>query len=165
MIVTTKRGDHGQTSLYGATRVPKDHPLVELNGQLDELQVVIGLIKTKQQNRKLLAELGALQQFLYRLMAEVAGAKPLSSSDWNGILAALEENANIWLKRARINIKFVLPGRSEAEIACQKARVKTRAVERYAAKLSRKYPKLKRALPFLNRLSDYFFVLGESLVK
>jgi len=165
MTVTTKRGDNGTTSLFGAKRIGKHHPLIQINGQIDELQVIMGLLKPKLANLDLLAEITSLQQFLYQVMADLAGAKPLTKKNYDTSLAKLEANQEELSKQVSIANKFVLPGQNESEAAAHLVRVKVREVERLFAKYQTKYPKLKKVIPYFNRLSDYFFVLSQYLLK
>lgn len=165
MTISTKRGDSGTTSLFGAKRIGKHHPLIQINGQIDELQVVMGLLKPKLANLNLLAEITSLQQFLYQIMADLAGAKPLTKKDYDTSLARLEANQEELSKQVPIANKFVLPGQNESEAAAHLVRVKVREVERLFSKYQTKYPKLKKIIPYFNRLSDYFFVLSQFLLK
>lgn len=163
MSITTKRGDQGKTSLFGAKRMPKHHPLIRLVGELDELQVVIGLLKTKLKKQKLLADQISLQQVLYLIMADVAQAKALSKTKYKGFLAELEVKQIKLLAKTKLKSQFVLPGKNEAEAISHLVRVKARSVERNLSQLASQFPKLKIALPFFNRLSDYYFILSQSL--
>lgn len=163
MIVTTKRGDGGLTSLYGAARLAKHHPLIKVIGSLDEIQVVIGLLVTKLKNRRLLAEQRAQQQCIYRLMADIANAKALNKKQYQDYLQELEQRQTAWLKKTAIKNRFVVPGQNELEIVCHIIRVRTRSVERLLSEYSSRYPKLKLLLPYFNRLSDYYFILSQYL--
>jgi len=165
MIISTKRGDDGQTSLFGTKRIYKHHPLIEINGEIDELQTRIGLLKMKLKNPDLLAECATIQQFLYQIMADLAQAKPLKSSVYATSLKTLETKQEKMLQQTPISNKFVLPGENEKEVCAHLVRVKVRQVERLLSKFKSRYPKLKRILPYFNRLSDYFFVLSQSLLK
>ncbi len=160
MIVTTKRGDQGNTALYGAKRVPKHHFKIEINGQLDQLQVVIGLLKTKVKKAPILAELGAVQMFLYQTMAAVADAKALTSQELATNTNKLEAWQALWIKKSSIKNKFVVPGKNEAEAWAHLARTQTRLVERLLSK-----HKQIKLIPYFNRLSDYFFVISQYLLK
>ena len=164
MNITTKTGDKGFTMLYGAKRVPKHHCLIEINGQLDKTQVVIGLLKTKTGKSKVLAELVDIQKFLYRIMADVSCAKALTADEINKQISFLEKWQSQLNKQIKIKNAFVIPGENEKEALSHLARVEVRTAERLMSKHRRKYPRLKQIIPYLNRLSDYFFVVSQYLL-
>lgn len=164
MIVTTKAGDKGYTMLYGAKRVPKHHLLININGQLDKLQAIIGLAKTKITNKKILAELTTTQKNLYQIMSFISGAKALTVENIALQTQELEAWQTWWLTKAKIKSKFVIPGQTEAEALLHFVRTETRTIERQISKYCRLYPRLKRLIPYLNRLSDYFFILSQVLL-
>jgi len=165
MTLSTKRGDGGSTSLYGAKRISKHHPLIQINGKIDELQTVMGLLKTKLHSSILLAELKEIQQFLYQVMADLAGAKPMTNKVYASTLQTLETNQDRLLRQVKLTNKFVLPGQNESEAHAHLVRVKVREVERFLSRYKAQYPKLGKVIPYFNRLSDYFFVLSQSLLK
>lgn len=160
MIVTTKKGDQGNTVLYGAKRVPKHHFKIEINGQIDQLQVVIGLLKNKTRKTTVLAELEAIQKFLYRVMATVANTKALANQELALQLKQLETWQAFWIRKSTIKNKFVIPGKNEAEVWAHLARTQTRLVERLLSK-----HKQIKLIPYFNRLSDYFFIISQYLLK
>ena len=164
MNITTKTGDKGFTMLYGARRVPKHHSLIEINGQLDKTQVVIGLLKTEIKRLEVLAELNSIQKFLYRMMADVSCAKALTARQIDEQIDFLEKWQIRLNKQIKIRNAFVIPGENAKEALSHLARVETRTAERLISKYSQKYPRLKQIIPYLNRLSDYFFVLSQNLL-
>ncbi|OGK64379.1 hypothetical protein A2313_01385 [Candidatus Roizmanbacteria bacterium RIFOXYB2_FULL_41_10] len=160
MIVTTKHGDQGNTVLFGAKRVSKHHFKIEIIGQLDQLQVVIGLLKTKVSKTRILAELLAIQKTLYRTMAAIANTKALISQELATETKQLEVWQAFWIKKSSIKNQFVIPGQNEAEAFAHLARTQTRQVERLLSK-----HKQIELIPYFNRLSDYFFVISQYLLK
>lgn len=163
--ITTKRGDSGLTDLYGASRVPKHHYLIQIIGSLDELQSVIGLLKVKLKNQKLLAELEQVQECLYRLMADLANSQANKLTGLKKKLLWLEAQIVSWEKSSQIGHAFVIPGQNEQEAWAHLCRAKTRNSERLISQYATKSVKIKALLPFLNRLSDYFFVISQYLLK
>lgn len=125
----------------------------------------MGLLKTKLRKKELLAELEGIQQFLYQIMADVAGAKPLTKVIYTSQLTALEAKQDELLRQTKIGNEFVLPGQNEPEAQAHLVRVKVREVERLFSRYKAQYPKLSKIIPYFNRLSDYFFVLSQSLLK
>lgn len=162
--ITTKRGDQGVTDLFGALRVPKHHYLIQIIGALDELQTVIGLFKVKIKNRKLLAELVAIQTNLYQLMSFLANPKA-KEFKIGPLLQLVEQQLIAYQKQIKINHSFVLPGKNEAEAWAHYCRTKIRSTERLFCQHATKSAKIKTLLPFFNRLSDYFFVISQYLLK
>jgi cob(I)alamin adenosyltransferase len=160
MKITTKRGDTGKTDLFGGQRLPKSHFVIEIIGQLDHLQAVIGLFKTKIKKRQLLAELTAIQSFLYSTMAHLANAKALSSQEYSVKLREIETWQECWIKKKKIKNKFVIPGNNQAEAWANLCRTQTRLVEQLLSK-----HKQKKLIPYYNRLSDYFFVVSQFLLS
>lgn len=163
--ITTKRGDSGLTDLYGALRVPKHHYLIQIIGGLDELQSVIGLLKVKLKKRQLLAELLQVQEHLYQLMAYLANTRANKLTNLKNILSWLETRQSDWESKTKISGTFVIPGKNEAEACTHLCRTKTRSIERLLSQYGTKSAKIKTLLPFFNRLSDYFFVISQYLLK
>ena len=163
MKISTKRGDAGQTSVFGAKQVAKSHSLIELVGEIDELQATIGLLKTKINKKADRQFLTALQKQIYKIMAEVAGSKALPKltiTEWVREIEKTQEK-----KGRGVNIKnaFVIPGNSESEALAHLVRVKVRSVERVICQNIKEYSWLEKFIPYFNRLSDYFFVFSQVL--
>jgi len=163
--ITTKRGDSGLTDLYGALRVHKHHYLIKIIGSLDELQSVIGLLKVKLKKKQLLAELDRVQEYLYQMMAYLANFKAHKLANLQDMLAWVEVRIVTWENNSQISRSFVIPGQNEPESLAHLCRAKTRNTERLLSQYATKTAKIKTLLPFLNRLSDYFFVLSQYLLK
>lgn len=163
--ITTKRGDHGYTDLYGAVKVPKHHFMIQIIGALDELQTVIGLLKVEVKKGQLLAELNKVQKTLYNLMAFLANSQAKKSQEMVIFLSQLENQSQDWQALTKIKNKFVIPGNNHAEIQAHLCRVKVRSVERLLSQFSHKSAKIKPLLPVINRMSDYFFAVSQYLNK
>lgn len=163
--ITTKRGDSGLTDLYGALRVPKHHYLIQIIGSLDELQSVIGLLKVKLKKKQLLAELDRVQEYLYQLMAYLANSQAHKLPNLKDMLISVEFQVRNWGNNSQIGRSFVIPGQNEQESLAHLCRAKTRNTERLLSQYATKSVKIKSLLPLLNRLSDYFFVLSQYLLK
>jgi len=163
--ITTKRGDGGQTGLDGALRVPKHNYLIQIIGSLDELQSVIGLLKVELKNRRLLAELSGIQKILSQLMAFLSNSKASVNPKLKQDLRQLEKELLYWQNKSKIGRQFVVPGHNPQEIRAHLARVKTRQTERLLCQYASKSKKIKSLIPFINRLSDYFFVISQYLLN
>ncbi len=174
MKIYTKTGDKGTTSLFGGTRVPKHHIRIESYGTVDELNSHLGLIRDQEIDRHYKELLIAIQDKLFTLGA---------------ILATDPEKATLKSGKARLNIPkieesdiklletemdvmnnalppmthFVLPGGHPTVSYCHIARCVCRRAERLATLLHEQEPIEDVVLMYLNRLSDYLFVLARKL--
>jgi cob(I)alamin adenosyltransferase len=169
MKIYTKTGDGGETSLIGS-RVAKNCLEIEAMGEIDELNGYVGLILAKL-NKDLVATqreiLYKAQRDLFVIGSNIAGAQiPLSS------LPSLREkdieileNAIDEMQKLLPELKnFILPGGSEIAALCFVARAVCRRGERAVTSLKEKYPKFDILVQkYLNRLSDYLFVLARFL--
>lgn len=169
MKIYTKTGDDGTTGLFGGGRVPKDDPRVEAYGSVDELNAHIGLLRCESEGRDLDPLLGRLQSALFALGADLAtppGAK--ASSKIRRIApedaAWLEETIDRFDAELPRLQHFILPGGTPAAAAAHAARAVCRRAERAVVKLfSLGQGEGPGAVIFLNRLSDFLFMLGRVL--
>ncbi|MBC7524933.1 MAG: cob(I)yrinic acid a,c-diamide adenosyltransferase [Flavobacterium sp.] len=174
MKVYTKTGDSGTTALFGGTRVPKDHARIESYGTVDELNSYIGLIRDqeiKQHYKNILIE---IQDRLFTVGAILAtppekellknGEKRLQNL---GIVESdvelLENEIDTMEDSLPQMTHFVLPGGHTTVSYCHLARCVCRRAERLAVHLSHNEPVAEIAIKYLNRLSDYLFVLARKL--
>ncbi len=149
-------GDLGYTDLFGGRRVPKTHCRVKLNALIDDLSALLGLLKTGLKKPALRREIGAAQTALIKASAIVAGMKAGLEPEISALTALAESRA----AAVRPPKKFVLPGSNETEALAHLARTKARVCEILAWELKAKQPAV-----YLNRLSDYLFLLAVSLEK
>jgi len=165
MKIYTKTGDKGQTSLIGGTRVPKYHLRIEAYGTVDELNAYIGLIGCQEaiadEDKTLLKE---IQDRLFTIGAELA-ADPersrmklpdLMDSDIEALEQAMD-GMNASLPELK---HFILPGVNTLVSYCHLARCVCRRAERLAVHLNEESFVADKVLIYLNRLSDYLFVLS-----
>ncbi|WP_137936359.1 cob(I)yrinic acid a,c-diamide adenosyltransferase [Chitinivorax sp. B] len=159
--ITTRTGDGGETGLADGSRLQKSDPQIHLLGEIDELNSVVGLI---------LAELGediqrtrllALQHELFELGADVA--VPLRRKIGEAHLAALEQDVTAWNMALSPLREFILPGGCKAAAWAHLARTVCRRAERGVVMAFSDRPDLDQALRYLNRLSDWLFVLARTL--
>jgi cob(I)alamin adenosyltransferase len=173
--VYTKTGDEGKTSLVGGTRALKSDLRIDLYGELDELNSRIGFLVSLLNNKghtKEVEFLHLIQSALFDLGANMAcefenrekfKLPQLTESLVNGIELEIDR-----LDGELIPLKnFILPGGTLAASAIHLARTGTRNAERkmvhYQNITKEELPEL--SIIFLNRLSDYFFVLARSINK
>lgn len=166
MKIYTKTGDGGQTSLIGGTRVPKYHQRIEAYGTVDELNSFVGLIRDHLQlNDPKRAILLEIQEKLFRLESHLAEDKssgikqtmpPLIEAD----IEMLEKEMDSMNEVLPPLTNFILPGGHLIVSYCHVARTVCRRAERICTLVSVNNPIDPIDLKYINRLSDYFFVLA-----
>ena len=170
MKVYTKTGDKGMTSLIGGERVFKTDERVEAYGTVDELAAFTALLADNMRGDAALASsVGDLNRILSRLMSvEALLATGQSGSDK---VAPLDPETVAWLE-GRIDAmqevlkpidKFTIPGGNAVVSMCHVCRTVCRRAERAALRADARYGVDSTALVWLNRLSDYFYLLGRTL--
>jgi cob(I)alamin adenosyltransferase len=164
--VYTRRGDAGETDLFGGGRVPKDHLRVEAYGAVDELNAALGVAAAASGHADVRTLLAELQSRLFDLGAELAAPDPArrAKSALRGPraehVAELERRIDGFEAELPPLRRFVLPGGTAASAALHLARTVCRRAERRAVALARTESVEPLAIRFLNRLSDLLFVLA-----
>lgn len=176
MKIYTKTGDKGTTALFGGTRVPKHHIRIESYGTVDELNSYIGLIKDQEIDSEIKTHLKKIQDNLFTLGAELA-TDPEKAQLKNGKerlnivkvkeaeIQFLEDQIDLMNKELPQMTHFILPGGHTTVSYCHIARCVCRRAERLATALQEIEPFEAYILQYLNRLSDYLFVLARKLSK
>jgi cob(I)alamin adenosyltransferase len=159
--IYTKQGDKGTTAVYTNTvvRMDKDDILLECYGTLDELNSYIGLCAAKLNNKTLHAQqesLLACQQQLFAIGFALSDSDKLSASS----VAQLEKSIDQLQVNLPAQTTFILPGGSEAAAHLHVARTIARRAERKLVSVSKHNPVSDISLAYINRLSDYLFVLA-----
>lgn len=174
MKIYTKTGDDGTTGLYGGTRVPKYNLRIEAYGTIDELNSHIGLIRSQINDNSVDQDLIKIQNDLFTLGAMLATPKEKE------VLKSGKERLNIpkintsdiqFLEKAIDTMNetippmkhFVLPGGSILVSNCHIARCICRRAERICVGLNSQELIDSVILSYVNRLSDYLFVLARKL--
>ena len=175
--VYTKAGDKGETDLIGGTSVPKDDIRVVSYGEVDELNVLIGFcifhlnnIKALDEAQYLLSRLISIQNELFNLGTVLASIGNESSADLpkidNEDIILLEKDIDAMNESLDSLDSFVLPGGNELTLHLHLSRVVCRRAERNVVSVVNKYTETDtRIIKYLNRLSDYLFVLGRWVSK
>lgn len=170
MRVYTRTGDDGTTGLIGGTRVQKYDPRLEAYGTVDELNSWIGLIRSQEIDAEDINDLIKIQNKLFvvgaLLATDVAKADqsdklPCCDDD----ILFLEKRMDELLDNLPPLTNFLLPGGNDAVSFCHIARTVCRRAERRAYKLSAKAIVVESVLKYLNRLSDYLYVLSRKIAK
>ncbi len=159
----TRRGDRGETSLYGPKRVQKDDPLVEAYGTIDELGSVLGVVISGSRNRWLVSSLKEVQRMLF-----VAGGDAATELDGSQKVprvteadtARIEKMTDELISKLPTLANFILPGGSPTGAMMHLARSVCRRAERRILTASRSHRMNPELLPFFNRLSSYLFNLS-----
>jgi len=163
MKIYTKTGDKGQTSLANGQRVPKTDARIEAYGTSDELNSLIGWLRAAADSE----QLKWIQNRLFDLGACLAGANMRLDESAAGKLETWIDEMSEEVPPLRA---FVLPAGDEAVCRCHICRTVTRRLERKMLLLNGVNGEngdatLKGELVFVNRLSDYFFMLSRWLAK
>lgn len=160
MSITTRTGDDGETGLWSGERIPKDDPRVEAYGTVDELSAALGAARHVCMVDSVIFAIEKLQKDLFRVGGELASVmipfdRPISFDDGERLA---ELTAEI---ESRIPLKgFVIPGMTQGSAALDIARTIARRAERRAIALSRVGEVSLNLLVYLNRLSDFIFMLA-----
>ena len=169
MKIYTKTGDKGQTSLIGGTRVPKHHIRIEAYGTVDELNSHIGLIRDQQINEHHKTILNEIQDRLFTIGASLASDPEKSKMkipDLKEEDITLLENEIDKMNEALPEMRsFVLPGGHTTVSFCHIARCVCRRAERNTIHLTENEFVADLVIKYLNRLSDYLFVLSRKLTQ
>ncbi len=166
--VYTKTGDKGQTSLIGGTRVSKSDIRIEAYGTVDELNSFIGLLRDHISQHEQHQTLIKIQTELFvvgALLAEDKEKNKMKLPELKAEAAAfLEKEIDRMDEQLPPMKHFVLPGGHPAVSVAHVCRTVCRRAERRVIELSSTYQcDLEHIIKYLNRLSDYFFVLSRKL--
>jgi len=166
MKVYTRKGDNGEADLMGGIRAHKGDDRFHTLGDLDELNAWMGLAKcvTSEDERAFIEQ---IQGDLGTMMAHIAalGSKALEQHPFPaGLDTELEKRIDALSKDEEI-FSFTLPGVNESSACVNAARTIARRAERSVCTLAWEYPITHDVLKYMNRLSDYLFVLGVNEAK
>ncbi|MDL5511420.1 cob(I)yrinic acid a,c-diamide adenosyltransferase [Arenibacter sp. M-2] len=174
MKIYTKTGDDGTTALFGGTRVPKHHIRIESYGTLDELNSWIGLIRDQPMETSSKEVLIKIQEKLFTIGALLAidpkKEKLKNGKDRlnipkinNGDIDLLEKEIDQMEEHLPPMTHFILPGGHTTVSYCHIARTICRRAERLVSQLNDFEPVDDILLSYINRLSDFLFVLARKL--
>lgn len=168
MKVYTKTGDKGTTSLFGGQRVPKHHIRIEAYGTVDELNSYIGLIRDQDIDNNSIKTLIEIQDRLFTvgsILATEPGNVKVKVPQLNPLdITFLEKEIDAMNEHLPEMRSFVLPGGHTTVSYCHITRCVCRRAERLISHLAELETIDTMVLQYLNRLSDYLFVLGRKIV-
>jgi cob(I)alamin adenosyltransferase len=169
MKIYTKAGDRGMTTLLGGELVSKDHPRLEAYGTLDELNSWIGLLESHMEDREIKDDMLRIQDRLMAASGILASEKPESITNLPEItpedIRYLEQRIDTLQAELPGLSSFILPGGHPFVSYCHLARTTCRRAERYSLPFAKGSEKTGILLKYLNRLSDYLFVLARKIAR
>jgi len=176
--VYTKKGDKGGTQLVGGRAVSKGEARIEAYGTVDELNAIVGLCRTfngssnaeKTAIKRIDLMLKRVQNDLFNLGADLA---TLPADRWEGMVLVTEadiKRLESWIDQLNDDLpplaEFILPGGGPVGAFLHQARTVCRRAERCLVRMDDDTGEAtSQTLPYLNRLSDFFFVLGRWAAK
>jgi len=164
--IYTKTGDDGTTGLFGGARLPKDHIRIEAYGTVDELNAVIGWLMSTIPDKQIDTLLQTIQSRLFTVGSNLASepGKDMITPD------LVEDDVNLIeqsIDKMQENLPalkhFIMPGGSPSVSAAHLARTVCRRAERRCVTLKQTSAVEPIIILYLNRLSDFFFVLARWL--
>lgn len=158
--ITTKNGDGGMTELVGKKNVPKSDLRIQLLGDLDELTSYVGLVKSKINEEIIVAALEQVQHNLHVVMAGVAEPNTMKHRLSENQLQYLEEEMARVSELVKLPEGFVLSGKNTLSAELDVTRAVARRAERSLSSVTVKFGTDRIAKKYLNRLSDYFYLLA-----
>jgi len=168
--VYTRTGDKGTTRLVGGTEVGKDHPRIEAYGTVDELNAVLGMVRSHPLPDRLQEQLATAQDDLFNVGTDLATPE---ANRWEGMHRvgdAEVDRVEGWIDSLNDELEplteFILPGGGPAGATLHLARTVCRRAERRVVDLHSLTPEQTPGpLRYLNRLSDYLFVASRWVAK
>ncbi|PJA97428.1 MAG: ATP:cob(I)alamin adenosyltransferase [Ignavibacteriales bacterium CG_4_9_14_3_um_filter_34_10] len=167
MKIYTKTGDEGKTSLFRGGRVSKDHDRIEAYGSVDELNSILGIVLTETKNAEVSEVLIKIQNDLFVVGSDLATVKVNTSENDSKILRSSHEMINYLEKKIDYFddklpslTNFILPGGSKSAAYLHLARTVCRRAERKVVRLMNSVDISNEVMIYLNRLSDFLFVLS-----
>ena len=166
--IYTKTGDAGQTGLFGGKRLSKGHLRIDAYGTVDELNSYLGLIRDSLQDESIRALLKQVQDRLFTIGSNLASdpEKDLITPDiFESDISTLEEQMDKMNGQLPPLKNFILPGGHTIVSFCHIARCVCRRAERRVVSLAQIEKVDEIIIRYLNRLSDFLFVLARSLAQ
>jgi cob(I)alamin adenosyltransferase len=161
--VYTGQGDQGFTRLGDGTPVPKEHPRVVAYGEVDLANSVVGMARAELAD----AELDGLLEDVQHRLFDLGGVLCVPGRDESAFtallqerIAAMERLMDAWMEAQGPLREFILPGGTKAAAALHLARCQVRRAEQLVCGLHRAEPVNPAARVYLNRLSDFLFVMA-----
>jgi cob(I)alamin adenosyltransferase len=164
--IYTKTGDRGRTALVGKSAVAKDDIRIEAMGTIDELVSFTGMAaallggtagRRQRQRQEIREALTAVESKLLTICGILAGS---GAEITNADIAGLEEKIDRWEESLEPLVSFILPGGGPVSAGLHVCRTVCRRAERRLAAVARQHAAPVEVSAYVNRLSDFFFVLA-----
>jgi cob(I)alamin adenosyltransferase len=165
MKIYTKSGDKGQTQIYAdkVVKLSKDDQVLECYGTLDELNAQIGLLNSyllqSHPHSMIASQLSPIQQALFQIGFAISASSKLNKQN----VATLEQHIDQMQLLLPAQVSFILPGGCIAASQAHVCRTVARRAERKLVALLEQHPVPDLCLQYINRLSDYLFVVARTL--
>jgi len=168
MKIYTKKGDSGKTTLLGGITVSKDNIRVGAYGNIDELNSLIGNFVSNCADKKLIDSIEKIQSNLFLIGSYLADKnedyiRPVNLKKLEKETLTLEKQIDGWTKILPKLTNFILPGGTTLASKAHIIRTNVRKCERVISKINKTERTNKNVMAYINRLSDYFFVLARYL--
>jgi len=167
--IYTKTGDTGTTALFGGKRVSKADLRIDTYGTVDELNSFVGLVRDQEVNQKRKNTLVEIQDRLFTigsiLATEPGNTKVRIPSLADTDISLLEKEIDSMDAELPQMKFFVLPGGNQSVSFCHVARTVCRRAERLVVALNSQEPVDTLVVQYLNRLSDYLFMLSRKMTQ
>jgi len=167
MKIYTKTGDLGETGLFGGHRVPKHHLRIEAYGTVDETNAVLGLAASRCSDPELSDAILRVQSELFSVGSDLATPLDVQSAHIVRVdessVQRLENEIDAWEETLPALKNFILPGGNESAATLHVARTICRRAERAVTALAEQEAINPITQRYLNRLSDWLFVLARTV--
>jgi cob(I)alamin adenosyltransferase len=167
MKIYTKTGDLGETGLFGGRRVPKHHLRIEAYGTVDETNAVLGLAASRCSDPELSDAILRVQSELFSVGSDLATPLDVQSAHIVRVdessVQRLENEIDAWEETLPALKNFILPGGNESAATLHVARTICRRAERAVTALAEQEAINPITQRYLNRLSDWLFVLARTV--
>ena len=167
MKIYSKTGDAGETSLVYGTRVSKADLKIEAYGTIDEFNAVVGLLRDQKVNANRILFIEEIQKRLFDIGSNLATEvlKQSKTEILENDIELIENEIDILEATLPVLKHFILPGGHESVSVCHLARTVCRRAERVVIRLSQIEKINENIIKYLNRLSDYLFVLSRKMAQ
>ena len=168
--VYTKTGDGGKTSLLGGSKIPKNDDRIASYGNVDELNAFVGLLHDQDGvEKEIKDQLHVIQNTLFNVGSILACEPGFDAFELPKVDSEDTEQLETWIDQFDKELpelkNFILPAGHKIVSLCHVCRTVCRRAERGISAIMEDVNVQTNVLPYINRLSDYFFVLGRKLQK
>lgn len=162
MKIYTRTGDRGKTSLWGGKRVDKNAARLAAYGTVDELNALLGVVRCLGIDAEFDRALERIQHELFVLGADLAAPENVTRIERMNqtYITRLEQEIDAWEEQLPPLREFILPSGSQTAAYLHLARTVCRRAERELVDVSQQEPVNEATQAYLNRLSDWLFVLA-----